>query len=37
VKVPLDLVPAEMEDVRVEMLKEGKFYAITFRKPLAEV
>jgi ubiquinone/menaquinone biosynthesis C-methylase UbiE len=35
VKVPIDLVPPEMEDTRVEMLKEGKFYAITFRKPLA--
>lgn len=33
VTVPIDLVPQEMEDVRVEMLKEGKFYAITFRKP----
>ncbi|MGD0630551.1 MAG: class I SAM-dependent methyltransferase [Terracidiphilus sp.] len=33
VTVPVDLVPPEMEDVRVEMLKEGKFYAITFRKP----
>ncbi|MFZ1086658.1 MAG: methyltransferase domain-containing protein [Terracidiphilus sp.] len=35
VTVPIDLVPPEMEDIRVEMLKEGKFYAITFRKPLA--
>jgi len=35
VKVPIDLVPPEMEDVHVEMLKEGKFYAITFRKPPA--
>ncbi len=33
VTVPIDLVPPEMEDVRVEMLKEGKFYAVTFRKP----
>jgi ubiquinone/menaquinone biosynthesis C-methylase UbiE len=33
VTVPIDLVPPEMEDIRVEMLKEGKFYAITFRKP----
>jgi ubiquinone/menaquinone biosynthesis C-methylase UbiE len=33
VTVPIDLVPPEMKDVRVEMLKEGKFYAITFRKP----
>jgi len=35
VTVPIDLVPPEMEDVHVEMLKDGKFYAITFRKPLA--
>ncbi len=34
VSVPIDLVPPEMEEVRVEMLKGGKFYAITFRKPL---
>jgi len=33
VKVPIDLVPPEMEDIRVGMLKDGKFYAITFRKP----
>jgi DNA-binding PadR family transcriptional regulator/ubiquinone/menaquinone biosynthesis C-methylase UbiE len=33
VTVPIDLVPPEMEDIRVEMLKEGKFYAVTFRKP----
>jgi ubiquinone/menaquinone biosynthesis C-methylase UbiE len=33
VKVPIDLVPPEMEDIHLEMLKEGKFYAITFRKP----
>jgi len=33
VKVPIDLVPAEMEDIRLDMLKDGKFYAITFRKP----
>jgi ubiquinone/menaquinone biosynthesis C-methylase UbiE len=35
VTVPIDLVPAEMEDIHLEMLKEGKFYAITFRKPAA--
>ena len=37
VKIPIDLVPAEMEDVHLEMLKEGKFYAITFRKPIRPV
>jgi len=36
VTVPIDLVPPEMEDIHLEMLKEGKFYAITFRKPSAE-
>ncbi len=35
VTVPIDLVPPEMEDTRVEMLKDGQFYAITFRKPPA--
>jgi ubiquinone/menaquinone biosynthesis C-methylase UbiE len=33
VTVPIDLVPKEMEDIHVEMLKNGKFYALTFRKP----
>jgi ubiquinone/menaquinone biosynthesis C-methylase UbiE len=33
VKVPIDLVPAEMEEVHLEMIKGGMFYAITFRKP----
>ena len=35
VTVPVDLVPPEMQDIHVEMLKDGKFYAITFRKPAA--
>ncbi|MGA9671875.1 MAG: methyltransferase domain-containing protein, partial [Terracidiphilus sp.] len=35
VTVPIDLAPTEMEDIRLEMLKDGKFYAITFRKPAA--
>jgi hypothetical protein len=33
VSAPVDLVPAEMEDVRLESLKDGAFYALTFRKP----
>ncbi len=33
VTVPIELVPKEMEDIHVEMLKDGKFYALTFRKP----
>jgi ubiquinone/menaquinone biosynthesis C-methylase UbiE len=35
VTVPIDLVPPEMEEIHVEMLKDGKFYAVTFRKPPA--
>jgi len=35
VTVPIDLVPPEMEEIHVEMLKDGQFYAITFRKPAA--
>jgi ubiquinone/menaquinone biosynthesis C-methylase UbiE len=35
VTVPIDLVPPEMEEIHLEMLKEGRFYAITFRKPAA--
>jgi len=33
VSAPIDLVPAEMQDVRLESLKGGMFYALTFRKP----
>jgi ubiquinone/menaquinone biosynthesis C-methylase UbiE len=33
VSAPIDLVPAEMEDVRLEPLKFDMFYALTFRKP----
>jgi ubiquinone/menaquinone biosynthesis C-methylase UbiE len=33
VSAPIDLVPAEMEGIRVALLKEGSLYAITFRKP----
>jgi len=35
ITVPIDLVPAEMDDIHLEMLKDGKFFAITFRKPIA--
>jgi hypothetical protein len=28
-------VPANMKDIRVHMLKDGKFYAITFTKPVS--
>jgi ubiquinone/menaquinone biosynthesis C-methylase UbiE len=33
VTAPVDLVPAEMEDVRVESIFNGRLYALTFRKP----
>ncbi|MDR3573917.1 MAG: class I SAM-dependent methyltransferase [Anaerolineaceae bacterium] len=33
VTVPIELVPTEMDEIHMEMLKDGKFYAITFRKP----
>ena len=35
VTAPVALVPAEMEDVRVETVWNGRFYALTFRKPRA--
>ncbi|MGA9671874.1 MAG: class I SAM-dependent methyltransferase [Terracidiphilus sp.] len=30
---PIDLVPPEMQDVQLEELRDGQFYALTFRKP----
>lgn len=33
VSAPVDLVPPEMLDVHLELLKEGMGYALTFRKP----
>jgi ubiquinone/menaquinone biosynthesis C-methylase UbiE len=33
VAAPVDLVPAEMEDVRLETIGRNRFYALTFRKP----
>ncbi|MGO9316354.1 MAG: methyltransferase domain-containing protein [Terracidiphilus sp.] len=35
VKIPIDLVPHEMQEIHLEMIKGGQFYAITFRKPAA--
>jgi ubiquinone/menaquinone biosynthesis C-methylase UbiE len=35
VKIPIDLVPPEMQEIHLEMIKGGLFYAITFRKPAA--
>ncbi len=35
VAAPVDLVPPEMQEVHVETLTEGRFYALTFRKPPA--
>jgi len=33
VKIPIDLVPHEMQEIHLEMIKGGQFYALTFRKP----
>jgi len=33
VSAPIDLVPPEMEDIRLESLKFDMFYALSFRKP----
>jgi ubiquinone/menaquinone biosynthesis C-methylase UbiE len=33
VTAPVELVPAEMEEVRAESVWKGRFYALTFRKP----
>jgi ubiquinone/menaquinone biosynthesis C-methylase UbiE len=33
VAAPVDLVPQEMQEVHLEPLRDGMFYALTFRKP----
>ena len=33
VSAPIDLVPPEMQEVHLESLRNGRFYALTFRKP----
>ncbi|MGA2475306.1 MAG: methyltransferase domain-containing protein [Terriglobia bacterium] len=33
VTVPIDLVPPEMQEIHLETLWDGRFYALTFRKP----
>jgi ubiquinone/menaquinone biosynthesis C-methylase UbiE len=33
VSAPIKLVPAEMKETKIALLKEGNLYAITFRKP----
>jgi ubiquinone/menaquinone biosynthesis C-methylase UbiE len=33
VAAPVDLLPPEMEEVHLEVLRDGMFYALTFRKP----
>lgn len=33
VSAPINLVPPEMQEVHLESLKNGMFYALTFRKP----
>jgi ubiquinone/menaquinone biosynthesis C-methylase UbiE len=34
ISAPVDLVPPQMRDVHVELLRDGRFYSLTFRKPL---
>jgi ubiquinone/menaquinone biosynthesis C-methylase UbiE len=36
VTAPIDLVPADMQEVRLESIWNGRFYALTFRKPAFE-
>ena len=33
VTAPIDLVPPEMQEIHLELLRDGRFYALTFRKP----
>jgi hypothetical protein len=35
VTAPVELVPAEMEDIQAQTVWNGRFYALTFRKPRA--
>lgn len=35
VSAPVDLVPPEMQEIHLEELRDGQFYALTFRKPAA--
>jgi ubiquinone/menaquinone biosynthesis C-methylase UbiE len=35
VSAPIDLVPPEMQEIHLEELRDGQFYALTFRKPAA--
>ena len=37
VAAPIDLVPAEMGEIHLELLRNGRFYALTFRKPGAAI
>jgi ubiquinone/menaquinone biosynthesis C-methylase UbiE len=33
VAAPIDLVPPEMKEIHLEILRDGQFYVLTFRKP----
>ncbi len=37
VTAPIDLVPAGMEEIQLELLRDGQFYALTFRKPVPAI
>lgn len=36
VTAPVDLVPPEMEEIHLELVKNDRFYVLTFRKPALE-
>jgi ubiquinone/menaquinone biosynthesis C-methylase UbiE len=35
VAAPVDLVPPAMQEINLEILRDGQFYALTFRKPVS--
>jgi ubiquinone/menaquinone biosynthesis C-methylase UbiE len=37
VAAPIDMVPTEMWEIHLELLRDGQFYALTFRKPGAGI
>jgi ubiquinone/menaquinone biosynthesis C-methylase UbiE len=37
VAAPIDLVPPEMEEIHLETVWAGRFYALTFRKPIRPI
>jgi ubiquinone/menaquinone biosynthesis C-methylase UbiE len=37
VTAPTDLVPPEMQEIHLEIMRDGRFYALMFRKPAAKM